>query len=118
MDHLMTQTRNEAYMSKFTPEQLEYFYGFPLWVDATWGIAVWGGVLGALLLLLRRRLAAPVLLISLISMIVSTIHNYAFSQGMQIAGGAFELGFTVVVFLVALGLWLYSRAMRRRGVLA
>ncbi len=31
-DYLMTQTRNQAYMSDFTPEQLEYFYGFPAWV--------------------------------------------------------------------------------------
>jgi len=117
MDHLMTQTRNESYMSKFTPEQLDYFYGFPFWVDATWGIAVWGGVLGALLLLFRRRLATPILLVSLIAMVVGTIHNYGFSDGMEIAGGAFALVFTAVVFLVALGLFLYSRAMQRRQVL-
>ena len=31
-DYLMTQTENEAYMSSFTPEQLEFFYGFPAWL--------------------------------------------------------------------------------------
>ena len=35
MDYYMTQTRNEDYMSQFTPEQLAYFYGF-----ASWQIAV------------------------------------------------------------------------------
>ena len=29
MDYVMTQTKNEAYMSSFTPEQLEFFSGFP-----------------------------------------------------------------------------------------
>ncbi len=40
MDFVMTQTRNRAYMSSFTPAQLEFYYGFPLWVVAAWGIAV------------------------------------------------------------------------------
>lgn len=75
-DHLMTETRNEAYMSRFTPEQLKYFYGFPAWVVAFWAIAVWGGVAGALLLLARRRVAVPVLLASLASMVITSIHNF------------------------------------------
>ena len=29
MDYVMTQTRNEAYMSAFTPEQLDFFYAIP-----------------------------------------------------------------------------------------
>jgi len=32
MDYVMTQTKNEAYMSGFTPEQLAFFYSFPAWV--------------------------------------------------------------------------------------
>ena len=63
-DYLMTQTENEGYMSRFTPEQLEYFYGFPAWVVAFWALAVWGGLLGTVLLLFRKRLAAPVLMVS------------------------------------------------------
>ena len=47
-DYTMTQTRNEAYMSRFTSEQLEYFYSFPSWAVATWATAVWGSVLGAI----------------------------------------------------------------------
>ena len=41
MDYIMTQTRNEAYMDQFTPEQLEFFYGFPVWLIAFWALAVW-----------------------------------------------------------------------------
>ena len=59
-DYLMTQTKNAAYLSGFPPEQLAFFYGLPAWVVAAWALAVWGGVLGSVLLLLRRRLAVPV----------------------------------------------------------
>jgi hypothetical protein len=117
-DYLMTQTRNESYMSSFTPEQLEYFYGFPAWVVACWAIAVWGGVLGSVLLLLRKGLAAPVFLVSFLAMVVTTFHNFALTDGMVKMGGAGALAFSAVIFVIALALVLYSRAMRRRGVLA
>ena len=116
-DYVMTQTRNEAYMSNFTPEQLSFFYGFPPWLDAAWAIAVWGGVLGAILLLLRRRLAVWVFLVSLIAMVSTTFHNYVLSNGMEVLGDAISLGFTAVIFLIALALFLYARAMQKRKIL-
>lgn len=116
-DYLMTQTRNESYMSEFTPEQLEFFYGFPAWVVAFWALAVWGGVLGTALLLLRKRLAVPVLLTSLLAMVVTSVHNFLLSNGLEVMGGG-GMAFSGLIFLFALGLWLYGRAMAQRGVLA
>ena len=116
-DYVMTQTRNEGYMSKFTPEQLEYFYGFPSWVVAFWAIAVWSGVFGALLLLLRKKLAARVLLGSFLSMVVTTIYNFGLSDGLEAMGGAFELVFSAMIFVIAFLLYLYAKAMKNRGVL-
>ena len=58
MDYVMTKMRNEEYMAAFTLEQLEFFYGFPIWVNAAWAIAVWGGVIGTILLLLRKSSGA------------------------------------------------------------
>ena len=117
MDFVMTQTKNEAYMSGFTPEQLAFFYNIPAWVVSAWAIGVWGGVVGSLLLLVRRRLAVWVFLASLMGMVATTFHNYVLSNGMDVSGDAFSLGFTAVIFLFALGLFLYARAMRKRGVL-
>jgi hypothetical protein len=117
MDYLMTQTRNEEYMSNFTPQQLDFFYGLPLWVESAWAIAVWGGVLGSILLLLRKAITVPVFLVSLIAMVITAIHNYILSNGMEVIGDTFSLVFTAVIFLVSLGLYLYSRAMKQRGVL-
>jgi hypothetical protein len=116
-DYVMTQTKNEAYMGQFTPEQLDYFYGLPAWVVAFWAIAVWGGLLGAVLLLLRKRLAVWVFLISLVCMVTTTFHNYVLSNGMEIAGGASEVAFTAIIFLVGLGLVLYAGALGRRRIL-
>jgi hypothetical protein len=116
-DYLMTQTQNESYMNRFTPEQLEFFYGFPAWVVAFWALAVWGGVLGALLILLRKRAAVPVLLVSFLAMVVTSIHNLVLSNGIEVMGGL-GLIFSALIFVVAFGLLLYARAMVKRDVLA
>ncbi len=116
-DYLMTKFRVEAYMSRFTPEQLEFFYGFPAWVTFCWAIAVWGGVAGCLLLLFRKRVAYWVLLASFAGMLISMIRNYGFAGGAEIMGGAGPLIFSAVIFIISLGLVLYAQAMRKRGVL-
>ena len=117
MDYVMTKTRNEEYMSAFTPEQLEFFYGLPVWVVAAWAIAVWGGVLGAVLLLLRKSLSVSVFLASFLAMVITAIHNYVLSNGLEVIGDTFSLVFTAIIFFAGLGLYLYARAMQKRGVI-
>ncbi len=116
LDYIMTQTRNEAYMGQFTPEQLEFFYGFPAWLVAFWALAVWGGVLATVLLLMRRKLAVPVFVVSLLCMVVTAIHNYGFAGGIDIVG-ATGFFFSIVIFAVSLGLIIYARRMAGKGVL-
>ncbi|MGB5335596.1 MAG: hypothetical protein WBN07_08255 [Woeseiaceae bacterium] len=117
MDYVMTQTRNEAYMSAFSPEQLEFFYGIPSWAVATWAIAVWGGVLGSILLLLRQRHALGVFAVSLLAMLVTSFQNFVLSNGLEVIGDPFSLGFSALIFLVAIALVVYARVMYRRGIL-
>jgi len=116
-DYLMNQTKNVSYMSGFTPEQLQFFYGLPSWVVAFWAIGVWGGVVGAILLLLRRSLAVWIFLASFVAVVVTTFQNYVLSNGLTVMGDAFSLFFTAIILMIAFGLYFYSRAMKRRGVL-
>ena len=115
-DYLMTQTQNESYMSNFTPEQLDFFYGFPAWTVAFWATAVWGGVLGAILLLMRKKFAAPVLLVSFLCMTVTAIRNFVFADGAEVMGTTGAV-FSGVIFVFALFLVFYSKAMAKNGVL-
>lgn len=116
-DYLMTQTRNPSYMGAFPPEQLAWFYGLPAWVVAAWAIAVWGGVLGSLLLLLRKRLAVPVFLVSLVAMVITTFQNWVLANAAEIFPDTFSRVFSVLIFAIAVGLYFYARVMSKRGVL-
>ena len=80
-------------------------------------IAVWSGVLGSLLLLFRKSVAVWFYLASLICMVITTVHTYALSSGMEVIGDFFSLVITAVIFLFALALFFCSRAMRARNVL-
>ena len=117
LDYYMSQTKNEAYMSMFTPEQLDFFYSFPSWSVALWAIAVWGGLLACLLLLLRKHLAVQVFLISLVCMIINTIYIYGFMNGMKVMGDPLSLAFSAAIIIVAIFLYLYAKKMRTQNIL-
>ena len=115
-DYSATQFRIESYMSQFSAEQLAYFYGFPSWAVAAWAIAVWSSLLGSLCLLLRKAWAVWLFGIALAGMAVTAFYNFVLTDGMAMmgAGGAI---FTAVIWLIAISLFFYARAMAKRGVL-
>lgn len=115
-DYAATQLRIEPYMSQFTPEQLEYFYGFPAWSVAAWAIAVWGSLIASLGLLLRRRWAVPLFGIAIVAMVLAAIQNFLLSDGLRIMGSGGAM-FTAVIWIIAFALFFYARALAARGVL-
>ncbi len=114
---VLTQMNVEAVMSRFPPEQREYFASFPLWSDASWAIGVLGGVIGCLLLLLKHRLAFQVLLASLIGTAVSSLGGLFFLGGMAVMRQTEAVGLTVFPVIVAALLASYAGAMSQKGAL-
>jgi len=114
-DYVMTQTNNAAYLAQFTAEQRAYFDSYPMWMEAVWAVGVWGGVLGAVLLLLRMKWAFHAFVASLVAFAISVVYG-------QMSGGAALMGttgvvFSAAIFLLGLGFVMYSRLMTRKGVL-
>ena len=116
-DYIATQYRIESYMSKFTPEQLEYFYAFPAWMDAAWAVGIWGAFLGAIALLLRKAWAVWLFGASILGLAVSTVYNFVLSDGAAAMGEGAAM-FTGVIWIIALFLYFYAQAMTKRKVLA
>lgn len=114
-DYLMTETRNASYLSAFTAEQIAYFNNIPKWSIATWAIGVWGGLLGGALILLRKRMATPVLAVSLVSAAMTFFYNFVLSNGWQVMGGAAALVMPAIVLIIAILLLLYARQATRNG---
>lgn len=115
-DYTATQYRLESYMSQFTPEQLEYFYGFPVWMDAAWAIAIWASLLGSIVLLFRKALAVWLFGVAILGLAVSSIYNFVLSNGAEVMGDGAVM-FSAVIWVIALFLYFYSSAMHKRRVL-
>lgn len=117
-DYVMTVTKNPSYMWQFTPEQLDFFYGFPTWVMFCWALAVWAAILGAVLLLLRSGHAVLAFAMSLFGLVGNMVYLFALSETsyLEIVGPG-ALWFSLAIAVVAILLYLYARQMRQAGVL-
>ena len=116
-DYLATNLKLESYMSQFTPEQLEYFYGFPAWLTAAWALGVWGAFVGSIGLLLRKSWSFWSFAVSLAGLVISSIYSFGLSKGLEIIGAGAAI-FTGVIWIVAIFLVIYSRRQTQSGVLA
>ena len=116
-DYLMTQTRNAEYLAQFTDPQRIYFESFPIWMEVCWALGVWGGLAGALLLLLRSRYAVLAFGVSLAGLAISTIYQYVLTTppADMMTGGMVAMN--VVIWAVCIFLLLYAMRMRKAGVL-
>ncbi len=117
LDFVMTQTQNASYMAAFTREQREYFYSLPLWLVVVWGSAVWAALLGSLFLLFKKRLAVWCFFVSMLAMFASMIHNFFFSNAMEVMGDSSSLWLTVAIIVMAVFLFFYAGMMNKHRYL-
>ena len=122
VDYLMTRTRGAAWIESMmhTPDAeaiMAYINAFPAWAAAGWGFGVWGGLLGAILLLVRHRWAVPVFLVSLVGALVGLGYQIANPSGIGEMSEGVNVVMPYIIIAIALGLFVYARAMRIRGVL-
>jgi hypothetical protein len=115
-DYYMTQTRNAAYLSAFTPEQRAYFESFPAWVEAFWAIGVWGAVAGSVALLLRWRHAVSFFGASLLGLIVTTIWQFLLTDVNPLEILHREaVYFIIAIWIIAIALLYYARRQEAAG---
>lgn len=117
LDYTMTQTRNPAWMAQMTDEQRAFLESAPVWLDATWALGVWGGLIGSLLLLARSRYAVAALIVSLLGLAGNTLSQLTLSEPSPHLDSAGALALHVAIWAIAIALLVYALKMRRRGVL-
>lgn len=110
-------TLSPAATAALPPEQQQIHAAMPQWVYVFFGIAVIAGVLGAFGLLLRRRWAVPLLLVSLLAVVVQMASAYATTPVWALTGVAGAV-FPLVLIAVCAFLWSFARSAARRGWIA
>ncbi|WP_112322236.1 hypothetical protein [Oceanibium sediminis] len=118
LDYVLTQTANPDYVANMPEGMLAHIQAYPRWVDAVWALAVWLPVAGALLMLVKSRLAATLFGLDIPLIVAAGVYNYLLaSPPLQAIAGNGIIVFWAVVLVIAIGLWLYARTQAQRGVL-
>lgn len=100
--------KTERWRSAITDEQFETISIMPSWLTAAFAIAVFSGILGSLGLLLRKKWANLLLIISLIAVMVQ--------MGYVLIQGHFEgIGMTISIIVFAIFLVWFSKKSISKG---
>lgn len=106
--------RIESYLANYPQAMVDWLYSMLGWMWAVWAVGVWGGVIGAVLLLLRNTLAVWAFALSFAGAAISQIVSILDPPPADI--GAPEL-LPWIIVAIAAALLAYAFWLKRRGVL-
>jgi len=86
----------------------------PIWMIAAYAVAVWVGLAGSVLLLMRRKLAEPLLLVSLVTAVL-TFLPYAVVPVVSDLVTTNDIAVAVVVLAITWTIYWFARHSRQRG---
>lgn len=104
-------------LAAMTEPQRQVYEATPGWLNIAFAVAVFAGVLGALGLLLKKRWAGTMFLLSLIALLVQMIGAYVVTPAWA-AYGAVGLVMPAVLLLIALFLLWYANKAQARNWLS
>ena len=96
-------------------DQLELLENTPAWATAAFAIAVWAGVLGCLALLLRKKWARPVLLLSLLGILVQMGYSFFMTNAAEVYGGVQGVVMPLLLIGIGIGLVLFAKSSQSKG---
>ena len=110
----------QAYISddalKMLPEENQlYFSNVPAWVTAAFAVAVYGGFLGAIGLIIRKKWAYFLFVMSFLALVAQHVYNFFIQNYIEMTGSQMIL--PIVTFIVALFLIYFSKQKSQQGVL-
>lgn len=99
-------------LSKMDKAVADLINNRPAWATAAFAVAVWGGVLGSLLLLLKNKLALLVLQLSLVGIIIQMIYNYFISKSLADYGPGEHM---MSIMILGFGIYLVYFARKSKA---
>ena len=111
----MSMAQGPRYLASagMTPEQIAHYQTMPVWMTIVWAV---GAFVGSILLLLRRKLAFPVFVLSLAAFLISLLYTYVLTDDGAIMGRQMAMTSAVIALILVL-FSAYARWMSARGLL-
>lgn len=108
----------EAFMTDEVMEALpeaerNWYANRPAWVTAAFAFAVFGGFLGSVALLIKKKWAVPLFLISLLGVLAQQVYNFFLQDYIELTGS--KMVMPIVVVIIAGFLYWYSKGAREKA---
>ncbi len=100
--------------AELTAEQLTLMEGTPSWITAAFAIAVWGGLLGCIALLLRKKWAKAILMISMFGILVQMAHSFFLTNASEVYGQVQGVIMPLLVIVIGIALVFFARLANKR----
>lgn len=107
---------NDEAKSLLTEAEQAYYNGIPAWVTAAFAIAVFSGLIGCIALLMKKKIASLLFLISFVAVIIQFVYNFYIQEFMEISGTSIIM--PIVVIAISLFLIWYSKDSEKKGILS
>lgn len=122
-DYMMTRLRNLEYFQAMAPDSdpeamLAWVDGFPVYAQFGWGLGVWMGLAGSILLLMRHRWAVPALGLSLLGALLGLGYQILAAPPPPPPMDAGAMAFMPwIIILIAAALFYYAYRQKKAGLL-
>ena len=111
----MHYTLSPEALAALPPEQQSLYAAMPDWTWVAYGVAVFAGALGSLLLVLRRRVATWLLLASLVAVAAQFTWQAFLSEAVALLGPVEALGLPLFILAMAALVYWFARRADARG---
>ncbi|KPH65283.1 hypothetical protein AMS58_20695 [Pseudoalteromonas porphyrae] len=101
-------------ISKLPIEQQAAYSNIPLWSTIAFAVAVFGGALGCILLLLRKAIARDVFALSLIAIFIQQFYNFIVINSIELLGAS-AVFMPLFVIVIAITLLLLSHTGKQQA---
>jgi len=111
----------QAYMSEDTLAILsqgeqDYYNNYPAWATASFAIGVFGGFLGCIALLMRKKVSILLFTLSLLGVLGQQVYNFFLQDYVELSGVSM-IG-PIAIIIVAFFLMWYAKAQKANGILS
>ena len=107
-------SQTEGFRAQLDGYDRAHYANAPRWYLAVYGLAVWSGLIGSVLLALRKRVARPFYIVSLVAVVVMFGFEFVGTDLIATKGVLVATGFPIFIALVCVfEIWLAGLATRR-----
>jgi len=103
MAFVMQMMMTPEMIAELPQAEQDIYNSVPMWATIAFACAVFGGALGSLALLMKKSLAQPLLLLSLVGVLIQMFHSFVISNSFEVFGpGGAIMPVMVAVIAIAL----------------